>query len=243
MEGEVPFSPFLSGVSAVSRALRCSERACCGGQQLTKLFRDISRARTNCGEPECFCPRTGLLEHCLMLDWWPWVPQQPLLSLVSSLQWAWGRNPVGAPDLLAPVPRRAPAVLLSSSPLSRLLGLDAAFHRRLLGLLDLGYKCRLRLPLFISAGFVLCHLLSNFVPRVEINVQVVGDDENGQDQEGQDQHEEGVEEDEEGHFHINVDLVDEVENGDEVVVAAPIAAAPPQGGNVHVEIVGELRLR
>jgi hypothetical protein len=57
--------------------------------------------------------------------------------------------------------------------LSRALGLTEAFHLRLLHLLDLGYKCRLRLPLFISAGFIVCHLVSNYVPRIEINVQVV----------------------------------------------------------------------
>ena len=36
-------------------------------------------------------------------------------------------------------------------------------------------KCyvRIRLPLFISAGFVLCHIFSVYLPTVEINVEVV----------------------------------------------------------------------
>jgi len=37
-------------------------------------------------------------------------------------------------------------------PISRLLGLDVVFKRRLFGLLKLGYKFRLRLPLVVSAG-------------------------------------------------------------------------------------------
>ena len=32
---------------------------------------------------------------------------------------------------------------------------------------------RIRLPLFISAGFVLCHIFSVYLPTVEINVEVV----------------------------------------------------------------------
>lgn len=56
--------------------------------------------------------------------------------------------------------------------LSRCLGLSAHFHLRLLHLLDLGFKCRLRLPLFISAGFALGHLAANYVPRVEFNLQL-----------------------------------------------------------------------
>ena len=54
-----------------------------------------------------------------------------------------------------------------------MLGLNPRFHVTLVRLLELGYKCRVRLPLFISAGFFLCHLFSSYVPRVEINVQVV----------------------------------------------------------------------
>jgi len=59
------------------------------------------------------------------------------------------------------------------SHLSRLLGVGPRFQHTLLGLLHLGYKCRLRLPLFISAGFVLCHIFSVYLPTVEINVEVV----------------------------------------------------------------------
>lgn len=72
------------------------------------------------------------------------------------------------------------ALAMQISYLSRMLGLNPRFQTTLVHLLDLGYKCRLRLPLFISAGFFLCHLFSNYIPRVEINVQVIeeeGDEE------------------------------------------------------------------
>ena len=46
---------------------------------------------------------------------------------------------------------------------------------------------RIRLPLFISAGFVLCHIFSVYLPTVEINVEVIEEP----------RHEEAEEEDEE----------------------------------------------
>ncbi len=66
--------------------------------------------------------------------------------------------------------------------LSRLVGLNA---RRLSGLLGLAYKCRIRLPIFVSATFLLCHLVLKYVPRVEINVQVVEEEEE-EEEDGQD---------------------------------------------------------
>jgi len=57
--------------------------------------------------------------------------------------------------------------------LSRLVGVGPRFQRTLIDLLSFGYKCRIRLPLFISAGFVLCHIFSVYLPTVEINVEVV----------------------------------------------------------------------
>jgi len=59
--------------------------------------------------------------------------------------------------------------------ISRMLGIGPRFQHSLIGLLDLGYKCRIRLPLFISAGFVLCHIFSVYLPTVEINVEVIED--------------------------------------------------------------------
>jgi len=56
-----------------------------------------------------------------------------------------------------------------------MLGIGPRFQHSLIGLLDLGYKCRIRLPLFISAGFVLCHIFSVYLPTVEINVEVIED--------------------------------------------------------------------
>lgn len=78
------------------------------------------------------------------------------------------------------------------SSISRFLGIGPRFQRTFLNLLNFGYKCRIRLPLFISAGFVLCHIFSVYLPTVEINVEVVEDnrhqesaDENEEESEGE----------------------------------------------------------
>jgi len=57
--------------------------------------------------------------------------------------------------------------------ISRVIGFGPRFQRTFIDLLNFGYKCRIRLPLFISAGFVLCHIFSVYLPTVEINVEVV----------------------------------------------------------------------
>ena len=76
-----------------------------------------------------------------------------------------------------------------------LSGLGPRFQHTLVGLLDLGYKCRIRLPLFISAGFVLCHIFSVYLPTVEINVEVI--EENRAGLEDEDEEEEDSEDEEE----------------------------------------------
>jgi len=68
-----------------------------------------------------------------------------------------------------------PTQLPNVSWLSRMIGVGPRFQGTLLHLLRLGYKCRIRLPLFISAGFVLCHIFSVYLPTVEINVEVIED--------------------------------------------------------------------
>ncbi len=176
-----------------------------------------------------------------MRDW-------PLLSLLRSLAWE-----APQPDLVSPRPL---CLVNNVSPLSRILGLDRLFHRKLLGLLDLGYKCRLQLPLFVSAGFFLCHLLSNFVPRVEINVQVVGDEQDDDEEEGEEgDHDEeddddNEEEEERGDDGEVVGEEDRGGGGDaELVEALQVDVdlydahqGGPREGGVHVEIVGQLRL-
>lgn len=69
---------------------------------------------------------------------------------------------------------------------SKFLGLDQVFRTKVIRLLDLGYSLRIRLPLFVSAAFVLCHFISNYVPRVEINVQVIEDEEDDEVDEEED---------------------------------------------------------
>lgn len=64
-----------------------------------------------------------------------------------------------------------------STWISRMLGLGPRFQSSLLRLLNLGYKCRIRLPLVISAGFTLLHIFVNYVPRIEINVEPAEEEE------------------------------------------------------------------
>lgn len=69
---------------------------------------------------------------------------------------------------------------------SRFFGFDSVFRTKVIQLFDLGYALRLKLPLFVSAGFVLCHLFISYVPRVEILVQPV-DDQGEDDDDGDDE--------------------------------------------------------
>ena len=75
-----------------------------------------------------------------------------------------------------------------------LSGLGPRFQHTLVGLLDLGYKCRIRLPLFIGAGFVLCHVFSVYLPTVEINVEVIEENRAGLEEEEEEDDEEESEE-------------------------------------------------
>jgi len=81
--------------------------------------------------------------------------------------------------------------------LSRMIGLGPRFQHTLVGLLDLGYKCRIRLPLFISAGFVLCHIFSVYLPTVEINVEVIEENRAGLEEDTEEEEEEESDEEEE----------------------------------------------
>ncbi len=69
---------------------------------------------------------------------------------------------------------------------SRFFYLGPNFRKTVIQLLDFGYAVRLRLPLIVSAGFVLCHFLFSFLPRVEIDI---GIEENGDDEEAADDQE------------------------------------------------------
>lgn len=70
-----------------------------------------------------------------------------------------------------------------STWISRMLGLGPRFQSSLLRLLNLGYKCRIRLPLVISAGFTLLHIFVNYVPRIEINVEWIEDEQPAEEEE------------------------------------------------------------
>jgi len=78
---------------------------------------------------------------------------------------------------------------------SELVGLGPRFHSSLVSLLDLGYKCRVRMPLFIGAGFVICHLFANYIPQFDLHIVVVGDEE-----EEEEELDSGQEEDSEGSY-------------------------------------------
>jgi len=101
--------------------------------------------------------------------------------------------------------------------LSRMIGLGPRFQHTLVGLLDLGYKCRIRLPLFISAGFVLCHIFSVYLPTVEINVEVIEENRAGLEEE--DDYEE--EEEEESEEEEELSLADS-DSGSEAEFAAVV---------------------
>lgn len=74
-----------------------------------------------------------------------------------------------------------PSQLHNVSWISRMLGIGPRFQGTLLHLIRLGYKCRIRLPLFISAGFVLCHIFGSYIPPVEINVEFIEDNSDEED--------------------------------------------------------------
>jgi len=82
-----------------------------------------------------------------------------------------GRDPAALWSNSASSLANAPVKPFASS-VYRVFGLEVegAYRARLLGLLGFAYKCRLCLPLFISAGFFLFHLISKNVLRVEIEV-------------------------------------------------------------------------
>jgi len=92
--------------------------------------------------------------------------------------------------------------------ISRLLGVGPRFQGTLIQLLDLGYKCRIRLPLFISAGFVLCHFFSVYLPTVEINVEVI-EDNNAEEEEDEDD-EYSLDSDEEDNSEADLAVVVEI---------------------------------
>ena len=92
------------------------------------------------------------------------------------------RNPLPGASIVSPI-----------SSFSRILGISEHSRTCMVYLLNLGYKCRVRLPMCITVGFVLCHFLSNYdVPSLEINVQY--DEDEGEDDEWETDEEEEVEE-------------------------------------------------
>ena len=58
---------------------------------------------------------------------------------------------------------------------SKFLGLDANFRRKIIILFDLAYASRHRLLFFISAGFFLLYTLDSWVPTVELIVEEASD--------------------------------------------------------------------
>ena len=56
---------------------------------------------------------------------------------------------------------------------SKCLGLNAGFRKKIIQLFDLGYASRLRLIFCISAGFVLCHIFISYVPTVSSYFELI----------------------------------------------------------------------
>ena len=81
-------------------------------------------------------------------------------------------------------PNASASFLVPTSPvgrLSRLIGLSDSRRYVLLRLFDLAYSLRIRLPLLVSAGFLICHLFSIYTPRIEINVEIVDEEDDDED--------------------------------------------------------------
>ena len=54
--------------------------------------------------------------------------------------------------------------------ISGLLGLGGHFQSKFVRLLGLGYALRVKLPLFIFAGFAFSHLVINYIPRIVLEL-------------------------------------------------------------------------
>jgi len=93
---------------------------------------------------------------------------------------------------------------------SKCLGLNAGFRKKIIQLFDLGYASRLRLIFCISAGFVLCHIFISYVPTVEIIVEADGEQDDDEDEEDDDQ--DSDEEEEETEADIAEEADEEVES-------------------------------
>lgn len=93
---------------------------------------------------------------------------------------------------------------------SKCLGLNAGFRKKIIQLFDLGYASRLRLIFCISAGFVLCHIFISYVPTVEIIVEADGEQDEDEDEEDDDQ--DSDEEEEETEADIAEEADEEVES-------------------------------
>jgi len=93
---------------------------------------------------------------------------------------------------------------------SKCLGLNAGFRKKIIQLFDLGYASRLRLIFCISAGFVLCHIFISYVPTVEIIVEADGEQDDDEDEE--DDVQDSDEEEEETEADIAEEADEEVES-------------------------------
>jgi len=76
----------------------------------------------------------------------------------------------------------------SVSRISGLLGLGGQFRTKFVRLLRLGYALRLKLPLFIFAGFAVSHLIINYIPTVIVEFEVEDEEveEDSQDEDDSD---------------------------------------------------------
>ena len=71
-------------------------------------------------------------------------------------------------------------LLVSAAPvgrLSRLLGFNESRRDFLLGLFNLAYSWRIRLPGLISAGFLVCRFFFDWIPWIEINAELEEEEE------------------------------------------------------------------
>lgn len=74
--------------------------------------------------------------------------------------------------------------------ISGLLGLGGHFQSKFVRLLGLGYALRVKLPLFIFAGFAFSHLVINYIPRIVLELDFEEEEVEEEDDEDSDSEDE-----------------------------------------------------
>jgi len=102
-------------------------------------------------------------------------------------------------------------------PMSSLLGLDGAFQKSLVFLLNLAWKSRFHLPVLIAVGFMVLDVRMQLEINVDVQVRHVHDQDGNDDEEDDDDDEDDEEDDDDDD---DDELEDDGEEGDDGNVSA-----------------------